>query len=73
MANSGLHLPELDVGHFSKLFAPQGAEDYEVGQSVDELLRKLLSRRFDCLASQFFIDMVRDRLGWTNETHTLGH
>ena len=73
MANSGLHLPELDVEHFSKLFAPPGAEDYEVVPSVDELRQKLLSRCFDCLASQFFIDIVRDRLGWTNETHTSGH
>jgi hypothetical protein len=73
MANWGLHLPALDLEHFFKLFAPQGAEDYELVQSVDELRRKLVSRRFDCRASQFFIDVARDRLGCTNETHTPGH
>ena len=32
-ANEGLHFSELDLKHFFKLLAPQGAEDYRLVQS----------------------------------------
>ena len=34
VANAGLHFSELDLKHFFKLLAPQGAEDYQLVQSV---------------------------------------